>query len=687
MPASNSHKSTNSAPAPTVVTWRQWFLSTVIGTSLSLLMWQGLLQGNDLTGGDTWPYFFPQKTVLAESFANHELPLWHDLTGLGYPLLAESQAGVFYPTNQILYRVTSINRAYYISIVLHYAFAFIFAWRFVRCQQVSNWPALLAAMIFVYGWFPARISLEWSIIGGVWLPLTLWLTHDFLQRPSPWRFAMLSTCLGIHLLAGHFTLAFINQLCLVLYAALQLLVGPKDNRPKLLTAAAIPAAVIVGLVIGAAQLLPSMELKQVSQREGARTAFKPGYGHMPPLYLTQLVGSWSWWHSPEILQSGQMQRLPGSMPYDTNAVEAHFYLGLIPLALAALCLLPGRRRYMPSAEYLTWLILGACSIVYATGWLLPVTQHLPGFSYFMGPGRYTIVATLAGAILCGLTLDSLMRPQSLAAAVLLIGVITWFDLSWSSKPVADAIEVPPILKHEDESWVRQYFQEQPPRTCRLLASGPNVANLFGVSCVPQYLGIGPAVYFSDAFDLATQPDDEQFATPEQLERLQALGVTHVLTTEPAIQSNAALESVGARPDALLNRIWGRGGSPCYLYRLRSPGQRLVTDPPSAMTSWKTIQESPTDIMFEVTLNSAAQVHLRELMYPGWTAEIDGQPVDAITGNDLTRTVHVAAGAHQLHWKFESRSVHTGIWVSFLALLGVWSFGLLPWRRTSQEKVG
>ena len=62
-------------------------------------------EGGGLVGGDTYPYFLPQKIVLAESFARGELPLWHNLTGLGYPLHAESQAGVFYPTNQILYRL------------------------------------------------------------------------------------------------------------------------------------------------------------------------------------------------------------------------------------------------------------------------------------------------------------------------------------------------------------------------------------------------------------------------------------------------------------------------------------------------------------------------------------------------------------------------------------------------------
>lgn len=686
MSAQAPQHSAGPGPAASEVTWLQWLLAVAIGTSLSLLMWHGLLQESDLVGGDTWSYFFPQKIVLAESLAAGELPAWHHLTAHGYPLLAESQAGVYYPSNLLLYRLLDINLAYYASIIGHYALAYVFAWRFLRCQQVSHWAALLAAMVFVYGWFPARISLEWSIIGGVWLPLTLWQTHEFLQRPSRWRLALLTTCLSIHLLAGHFTLAFINQLCLVAYAGLQLLLRPPASRPALLTTAAIPAAILLSLLMSSAQLLPSMELKQVSQREGARREFNPGYGHLPPVYLTQLVASWTWWHTPEIVRDSRIQRLPGSINVETNAVEAHFYLGLIPLLLVAAGLMPRARRRSPPVERRTWLILGCCTVLYATGWLLPVTRHLPGFSYFMGPGRYTIVATMAGAVLCGYGLDAVLRRRgSLIFAVLIVGPLTWFDLQWSSTAVADAIEVPAILKHRDDSWVRDYFRRQPARSSRLLASGQNVGNLFDVSCVPQYLGIGPSIYFSDEYRLVSKPDMEGFLSPDQLARLQQLGVTHVLTTEPATAFASELDLVDARPDALLNRVWGRGGSPCYLYRLRQPGYRVFADPPQALTSWKVDQTTPGSVTLNLDLSQEADVHLNELMYPGWAAELDGEPIQSVPNTVITRGARVPAGAHTLRWSFQSRTVMLGAWISGLTFLACWLTVFLPRSRTTPRE--
>jgi len=93
----------------------------------------------------------------------------------------------------------------------------IFAWRFFRTQQLSQPAALFAALVYVCSWFPARASLEWSIVGGVWLPLTLWLADRLLQQPSAARLSLLATAHALHLLAGHFTLAFINQLMLVAF--------------------------------------------------------------------------------------------------------------------------------------------------------------------------------------------------------------------------------------------------------------------------------------------------------------------------------------------------------------------------------------------------------------------------------------------------------------------------------------
>ena len=95
-----------------IPSWTEWLIAVVLSGCLSAFVWKGLLFGGGLVGGDTYPYFFPQKQLLADSLTRGEIPLWHDRTSLGYPLHAESQAGIFYPSNQLLYRLVEINTAY-----------------------------------------------------------------------------------------------------------------------------------------------------------------------------------------------------------------------------------------------------------------------------------------------------------------------------------------------------------------------------------------------------------------------------------------------------------------------------------------------------------------------------------------------------------------------------------------------
>jgi hypothetical protein len=677
--------------------WREWLVALVIGCGLSLYVWRGFLAGGGLVGGDTYPYFFPQKQVLAESFARVEIPLWHDRTSLGYPLLAESQAGVFYPTNQILYRLLDIHSAYHASILLHYAAAFVFAWRFCRSQQLSTASALLAAMVFVYGWFPVRVSLEWSIIGGVWFPLCLWMTERFLQTPNRQRLACLSLCLATHLLAGHFTLAFITQLTCLGFAllssprrtlasyssSLPAESSPADSAPTFLSrwraAVGVAAAIAVAVGLSAVQLVPTYELRQLSQRDGTHAVFNPSDGHMPPMYLTQLVASWWYWHTPEMAASRESLKHPFLLSAgDTNPVEAHLYVGLIPLLLMTSLLSVQVRRFVRATNWKTWGLLALAGILYAFGWFVPIFRHLPGFGFFIGPGRYTIITTLGFAIIAGLGLDGLLRRRSSAVRIVLttlIGVLTLPDLLKSAEyPVCNAqvVEYPP-LKGLDESWLAKMLQEEDARSpVRLLSGGPNIGNLFGVSSVPQYLGLGPAEYFSMDLVVETQPKsaDTVFPSPEQMQRLNSLAVTHLLTTEPVQTLAEDWELIGSGPDAFLNRVWGRGTADCFLYRLKNARGRVTVEPVSALSQLPYLRRNSGDIEFEVDLREAAEVRLIELMYPGWEVAVDGINLEASQASGISRSVSVPAGKHVIRWHYRPWSFQLGTLVSLLSVVAL-----------------
>ncbi|MEZ6042736.1 MAG: hypothetical protein R3C20_19735 [Planctomycetaceae bacterium] len=664
------------------MTAQQWMVAIVVGCALAGGVWNTLLMGGGLVGGDTYPYFFPQKQMMADAFHRGEIPLWHDRTGLGYPLHAESQAGIFYPTNQILYRVFDVNRAYSLSVILHYAAAFTLAWRFARTQTLSNSTAHLAALIYVYGWFPARVSLEWSIIGGVWFPAALWMTDRCLRLRNRRSLISLAVVLAIHLLAGHFALAFVTQLTCCVYALIRTISTPTPHPGKRLPSAAgsvagVVTAILLALLISSVQLLPTIELKRMSQREGTNEAFDPAYGHMPPLYMTQLFASWWYWHTPEMVLSRAItNNSPLSISSATNQVEAHLYFGLIPFSLLLCLINPAIRARVPRNQILTWCALLFLSLIYSTGWLVILTKYLPGFGFFMGPARYSIVAALAGGILSASVLDTLVRRRSPAArlaVISIIGAVTLADVLKSSEaPVRDAVQIEDAPYNSiEQSWIRDFIASNGEAYVRLLAPGPNVANLFGTSCIPQYLGIGPADYYTDEKTYRTQPESGTsavFPTDEELSRLELRGVTHILTTESIAVPHSGIELLNAAPDAFLNRVWGRGMAPVYLYRIRRQPSRITTDPPESSVEHKWISRTPQKAVFECRVNQSCSVQLLELMYPGWKVYVDDIKAEADQPNGFRRSVRIEPGTHRIEWRFESASFTTGCLLSTLGLM-------------------
>lgn len=650
------------------VRWSEWGVALATGLVLAAWVWRDIVTGGGLWGGDPYTYFLPQKVAVAQSFADGVVPLWHPWTGHGYPLLAESQAAIFYPTTQVLYRVMDVHAAFHTNLLLHYVAGFVFAWRFARCQGASAAASLLAATVFIYGWFPARVSLEWAAVGAVWLPLCLWLTDRLIRKPSLRRLAVLSAAFGVHLLAGHFNLAFITQLTCCSFALLRFMLRAdqtRDWKPVWL----VPAAVGLGVALAAVQILPTWELRQQSQRQDETGIHDPAYGHMPPVYSSQLVASWWYWHTPEMKQLRNYRNTWGAISADTVSVEAHLYWGLAPFGLVTLALVSRIRK---QAATKLWAILGLAALFYATGWLVAIASDLPGFGYFKGPGRYTVVAAMSGAVLASLMLTRMLKRASRSAqglvTLLLVSMTVW-DLEKSNRAICDSmvVETPPFGQIE-KSWVRRMLIREP--EARVLSPMANVTNVLKVSSIPTYLGLGPEEYFTPLFEQPTGPDAEGqiFPNEEKVAELRQLGVTHVLTQAPLTNPSPDLERVSCFPDPFLGRVWFVP-TETTLYRItRAPG-RVSTEPTTVDAP---IIKRPNSNVVEITVTmpAAGILTLRDLDWPGWMVEVDGHPADTLSNNLGMRQVRLPAGPHTVRWFFApwSFAVGSGVSLTVLALL-------------------
>ena len=70
-------------------------------------------------------------------------------------------------------RGDDINSAINVTFLLHYSLAFSIAWFCARESGLRLIGSSLAALVFTYGYFPSRISVEWAITTGAYVPLVL----------------------------------------------------------------------------------------------------------------------------------------------------------------------------------------------------------------------------------------------------------------------------------------------------------------------------------------------------------------------------------------------------------------------------------------------------------------------------------------------------------------------------------
>ncbi len=656
----------------------------VAATALALtaVFWPKLWQGSGLIGGDIYSYYLPQKVVYAECLREGTLPFWNNRIGNGYPQLAESQTGVLYPLNLVLYRWLDLNTAYNCSMLFHYSLAFIGCWLLARRLELTPLAAALAAFIYTYSWFPPRISLEWTIIGGAWLPLAVWCAESFLQRRQRRWIVSLAIVLSLLLLAGHFFMAFLTQLLLACYVPLRLWIA-QDNLPvaaregKGAACLGLTAAIAGSYLLAAAQLLPTWELKRLSQRSGVSAEHDPGRGAVPPKYLAQVIAPWAWYPDraafTELRDPQNQER--------ANRVDSHLYFGMLPLALVATGLWGAWRN--ANRRLFVWLALGILAILYMPGWFLPITRHLPGFSYFEGPGRYGIVATLAAALLAGAGfqvvrawLKPLARPLFVAAAF----VATTIDLIWVSDMVHDAepVDDPPVKLIAESKLYRNLIAPRAPDPVRLFSEGHSVPSLVGAGTLPVYLGLSPSQYYDPKFTLPKPyPFRDTLPTSEQIDWLRRMGVTNILSLVPLDTDAWPVRSLGLMSDQCLNPILGLERKGIFFYELEGSRGRTAWLEPQSGPPPRIVKYTSQHVEIDADSERGGTLVLTDLDYPGWEVEVDGRPAASLVVDGMLRGVAVPPGQHTVVWNYHPRSFYWGAGISAISLIGLLVLARFP----------
>ena len=392
------------------------------------------------------------KQFIRAQMDQGEIPLWNPHIFAGVPFFAAGQHSALYPLS-LIYYVMPLSAAYGWFILLNLWLAGVFMAGFMRAIGIGRAGAAMAGLVYqLSGFMIASAVFPMIVAAAVWLPLILCMIENILRGRSlpgfrgtalPWA-VIGAIAIGFNILAGHIELSIYTLLISGYYAAFRMaweFVRRWRNAKKLSLAWAarmtgwLPLMVALGSGLAALQLMPLYEFAGSNWRaERSSLETVLSYAHPPrdllAFLLPNVYGNPTH-HSTTDAFSGQLiSELVNArgQPIDRidwgvkNYVEGALYLGILPLALAALALLTVlRRRRAIACQILLFGLMALLALSFMFG--APsygLLFGLPGMNQLNTPFRWVYALCLAVAALAGIGWHILARHRGLA---LLIGVM------------------------------------------------------------------------------------------------------------------------------------------------------------------------------------------------------------------------------------------------------------------------
>ncbi len=434
---------------------------------------RSLIYSGDCTGSDLLELNIPRRVLVAQALKQGELPLWEPKLGNGFSLLAEGQAGTFYPTTLPFYALFSPTTATNLSLLTTMLIAMLGSYWLARLYGLGPLPALFSAVTYgLGGAFIFRLKHLNMVQVIAWLPFNLALVRiysdyyadknqAYRRLPRVFYLAAETLVMAFQIFAGHPHVTYICWMAMYIYA----LALPYENKQwrnqpgkrhmkrwRLLLGLAL--ATVTSLVLCAVQLAPTYELVQDSTRSESRSWESLKRFPFKFQHIVRLVEPYSDGNPADGTYEGTKNFVENGFFWESTP-----YVGYIPLLLAifAICyhsdiLTVYHVRILTGIALL--FLLSAFGPQGGVFWLM--WKLCPGFALFRSPARLLIPFICILGVLAAIGAEKLkhllerkygQRQSSIVLGVLLF--FTWacfwgtnnqyqayLPNSWEEKPQA-----------------------------------------------------------------------------------------------------------------------------------------------------------------------------------------------------------------------------------------------------------
>ncbi len=338
-----------------------------------------------------WPNAYQLQTAY-EQF--RQIPLWKNVSLSGMPAIANPLAMMYYPLNYLLLRLP-INVTFNLLFIVHIFLAGAGMYFFL-CRGLgrSETAALVAATLYMLsGKLIAHVAAgHVSLVAAVaWLPWVLLGINRAIAHRS-WMAAVLTAmCLSLQMVT-HTQIVIYTLYLAAFYAGFELWMAARqngsDSRAWQRSALAVAPIPLLAAALGAAQLIPLLELAPHSNR-----AFSLAQAAEYSLNVPQLlVGLF--------------------LPSARAGHEHTIYPGLVMLGLAVLSLFGSRDRRL--MFFAVVAVLGGLLSLGPGGGLFALAYYIaPGWQWLRAAARVWLFVNLALAVLAAYGLDALLTEPAM----------------------------------------------------------------------------------------------------------------------------------------------------------------------------------------------------------------------------------------------------------------------------------
>ncbi len=326
----------------------------------------------------------------------------------GTPLLANIQAGAFYPLNIIFFIINNFSMAWTVFIMLQpiLAAAFMFLWLVNR--GLGRVAAVFGGFVWAFSSFNL-VWMEWGNIGhaGLWLPLAL-LAIDKIagkkeegrRKKALWhgvfQFSLVSS-----LLAGHWQVTLYLLAAVAIYIIVVKRPGPAAARPGLNRFSVFLVHCFFFVVLTSFQWIPALRFMAASNREVEQQNVLSREGFfIKPKQLVQLV-------APDFFGNPATGNYRGEWNYSEQVI----YIGMIGLVLAVGGAVTKQKNLLGLQGFGLALVLAGLLLAVRNPIAeIPYRLNIPIWSDFQ-PTRLSYFITFGLAILSAIGFDQLINQK------------------------------------------------------------------------------------------------------------------------------------------------------------------------------------------------------------------------------------------------------------------------------------